>query len=69
MSLLLTIGSDAEAAMDPVTAVFNFLATPAGQQIVLALLELDKSIISKIGDLVTKVHDQATGAAGPAKSA
>ena len=47
--------------MDPVTAVFNFLSTPAGQQIILALLELDKTIVTKVGELFTKIHDNATG--------
>jgi hypothetical protein len=45
--------------LDPVTAVFNFLSTPAGQQVTLALIALDKTIVTTIGDLVTKVHDSA----------
>ena len=59
-SLLLTTVSKG-TAMDPVTAVFNFLSTPAGQQIILALLELDKTIVTKVGELFTKIHDNATG--------
>lgn len=44
--------------MDPITAIFNFLATPAGQTIVNDLVALDKAFLTLISGLVQKIHDK-----------
>ena len=45
-------------SMDPITAIFNFLATPAGQKVVEALIDVDKAVIGAIGGLIKKIHDK-----------
>lgn len=45
--------------MDPVTAIFAFLATPAGQNVVEDIRKVDASFVTLISGLVKKVHDKA----------
>jgi len=44
--------------MDPVTAIFNFLSTPAGQTIV---LQADAGLTQVIKDLINVIHAKQTG--------
>jgi hypothetical protein len=45
--------------MDPVTAIFNFLSTPAGQQVTTQLIQAEQTFVNLIGDLVKIVHDKS----------
>lgn len=42
--------------MDPVTAIFNFLATPEGQKLIDPLVKLDTEFITIIMDFIKKIH-------------
>lgn len=44
--------------MDPITAIFAFLATPAGQNVVEDIRKIDAAFITLISGLVKKVHDK-----------
>lgn len=48
--------------MDPITAIFNFLATPQGQVIVAEIIKLDTAIFKAIAGLIQKVHDKPDSA-------
>jgi hypothetical protein len=52
--------------MDPITAIFNFLSTPAGQQIATQLIALDGVFVTMIGDFVKVVHSKNPPPATPA---
>lgn len=43
--------------MDPVTAIFAFLATPAGQNVVEDIRKVDATFVTLIAGLVKKTHD------------
>lgn len=45
--------------MDPITAIFNFLATPAGQNVVEDIRKVDQAFINLISGLIKKIHDRA----------
>jgi len=44
--------------MDPVTAIFNFLCTPAGQITATQLIAAETAFIGLIGDLMKVVHQK-----------
>ncbi len=44
--------------MDPVTAIFAFLATSAGQNVVEDLRKIDAAFVALISGLVKKIHDK-----------
>ena len=44
------------AALNAATALFEFLATPVGQEIAAALLKLDEQFVAKIHDLFQKIQ-------------
>lgn len=48
--------------MDPITAIFNFLATPQGQIIVAEIIKVDMTIVTTIAGLVKKIHDKPDAA-------
>lgn len=45
--------------MDPVTAIFAFLATPAGQNVVEDIRKVDATFVTLVAGLVKKIHDKA----------
>lgn len=54
--------------MDPITAInnaiaclFQFLGTPAGQQVVQDFRALDQAFAGKLKDLFDKIHGQIAG--------
>ncbi len=44
--------------MDPITAIFAFLATPAGQTVAGQLMTVESKFVGMIGDLVKVVHSK-----------
>lgn len=44
--------------MDPITAVFNFLSTPAGQLIVTDLRNLNQDFLKLVMGFMQKIHDK-----------
>lgn len=44
--------------MDPVTSIFSFLSTPAGQHCVEDLLAIGQDFVKVIGGLITSVHNK-----------
>lgn len=58
--------------VDPITAVFNFLATPVGQQLLQPLVAAEADLAHVIADLIRAVHAKVNSApvppAPPAKS-
>ncbi len=49
------------AALNAATALFEFLATPVGQDIAEALLTLDEKFVVKIHDIFQKIHGKTQG--------
>ena len=45
-------------SMDPVTAIFNVIATPAGQNVVEDIRKVDAAFVGLIAGLVKKIHDK-----------
>ncbi len=52
--------------MDPVTAIFNFLCTPAGQVVATKLIALNDIFLGVLGDLIRVVHSKNPAPALPA---
>lgn len=46
------------ATQNAITALFEFLATPAGQRAADRFLEIDKFFHNKLADLFNKLHHQ-----------
>jgi len=46
-------------AMDPITAIFNFLSTAEGQKLVEPLTKVESDLVTILADLIKKVHDDA----------
>lgn len=44
--------------MDPITAIFNFLSSAQGQEVVKLIIQVDTAFITLIAGLVKKVHDK-----------
>ena len=42
--------------MDPITAIFNFLSTPVGQQVAGQLVTAESAFAGLIGDFIKLVH-------------
>lgn len=45
-------------SFDPVTAIFNFLSTPAGQLVATKLIALNDVFLGVLGDLIKVVHSK-----------
>jgi hypothetical protein len=44
--------------LSAIVAVFNFLATPAGQTLCTAMYALDSTLVTKVADLFNYLHGQ-----------
>lgn len=50
--------------MDPVTAIFNFLATPEGQKLIDPLVKLNTEFVNLIFGLIKNIHDSKQATSG-----